>query len=162
MIEVEELALPATTVWVDEAMGASRPTSGSCISASASRRVKGRARPPAPGGPNSRRPGRRTRRSDPIASTESVTQTAATKERAEALSQIAAKPMAAADVSPIRIKDAVYVGDRLIPDVGGAQGVGMKAVLIEVAHRLETHPDIEPDARVKDLPELLGVLPALF
>lgn len=44
------------------------------------------------------------------ASTESVTQTAATKERAEALSQIAAKPMAAADVSPIRIKDAVYVG----------------------------------------------------
>lgn len=44
------------------------------------------------------------------ASTESVTQVAATKERAEALAQVAAKPMAAADVSPIKVKDAVYVG----------------------------------------------------
>jgi FMN phosphatase YigB (HAD superfamily) len=58
--------------------------------------------------------------------------------------------------------DSVYVGDRLIPDVGGAHGVGMKAVLIEVAHRVESHPTIVPDARIKELPELLDVLPALF
>jgi FMN phosphatase YigB (HAD superfamily) len=49
-----------------------------------------------------------------------------------------------------------------VQDVGGAHGVGMKAVLIEVAHREETHPAIVPDARVKELPELLDVLPALF
>ena len=59
-------------------------------------------------------------------------------------------------------QDAVYVGDRLVPDVGGAHGVGMKAVLIEVAHRVESHPMIVPDARVKELPELLDVLPTLF
>jgi HAD superfamily hydrolase (TIGR01509 family) len=62
----------------------------------------------------------------------------------------------------VAAQDAVYVGDRLVPDVGGARGVGMKAVLIEVAHREETHPAIVPDARVKELPELLDVLPALF
>lgn len=62
----------------------------------------------------------------------------------------------------VAAQDAVYVGDRLVPDVGGAHGVGMKAVLIEVAHREETHPAIVPDARVKELPELLDVLPALF
>ncbi|MGE5604046.1 MAG: HAD hydrolase-like protein, partial [Nitrososphaerales archaeon] len=58
-------------------------------------------------------------------------------------------------------EDAVYVGDRLVPDVGGAQGVGMKAVLIEVAHRVESHPKIVPDARIKELPQLLDVLPEL-
>jgi HAD superfamily hydrolase (TIGR01509 family) len=58
--------------------------------------------------------------------------------------------------------DAVYVGDRLVPDVGGAQAVGMKAVLIEVTHRVETHPTIVPDARIKELPELCDVLPGLF
>ncbi len=58
--------------------------------------------------------------------------------------------------------DAVYVGDRLVPDVGGSQAAGMKAVLIEVEHRAETHPTIVPDARIKELPELLAVLPALY
>jgi HAD superfamily hydrolase (TIGR01509 family) len=62
----------------------------------------------------------------------------------------------------VAAQDAVYVGDRLVPDVGGAHGAGMKAVLIEVGHRDETHPEIVPDARVKELPELLDVLPALF
>jgi hypothetical protein len=38
----------------------------------------------------------------------------------------------------------------------------MKAVLIEVDHRAESHPTIAPDARIKELPELLDVLPALF
>jgi putative hydrolase of the HAD superfamily len=54
-----------------------------------------------------------------------------------------------------------YVGDRLAADVAGAQGVGMIAVLIEVAHRAERHPDIVPDARIQELPELLHVLPKL-
>jgi putative hydrolase of the HAD superfamily len=62
----------------------------------------------------------------------------------------------------VAAEDAVYVGDRLVPDVGGAQAVGMKGVLIEVDHRAESHPTIIPDARVKELPELLDVLPALF
>ncbi len=62
----------------------------------------------------------------------------------------------------VHAEDAVYVGDRLIPDVGGAQAVGMKAVLIEVAHRVETHPTITPDGRVKELTELLSVLHTLY
>ncbi len=53
---------------------------------------------------------------------------------------------------------AVYVGDRLRTDVAGAQAVGMKAVLIEVAHRVEEDPTIRPDARIRELPELLAVL----
>lgn len=56
---------------------------------------------------------------------------------------------------------AVYVGDRLRTDVAGAQAVGMKAVLIEVAHRVENDPAIRPDARIRELPELLDVLAQL-
>lgn len=52
----------------------------------------------------------------------------------------------------------VYVGDRLRADVAGAQGVGMWAVLIEVAHRVEDDPAIVPDARLRELPELPDVL----
>jgi putative hydrolase of the HAD superfamily len=62
----------------------------------------------------------------------------------------------------VAAQDAVYIGDRLVPDVGGAQAVGMKAILIEVAHRAESHPTIVPDARIKELPELLDMLAALF
>jgi FMN phosphatase YigB (HAD superfamily) len=51
------------------------------------------------------------------------------------------------------------VGDRLIADVQGAQSVGMKAVLIEVAHRSEdARADIVPDVRIQELPELLDAL----
>ncbi|MGC8780886.1 MAG: HAD family hydrolase, partial [Anaerolineae bacterium] len=56
---------------------------------------------------------------------------------------------------------AVYVGDRLHTDVAGAQAVGMKAVLIEVAHRAEDDPAVRPDARIRELPDLLDVLPLL-
>lgn len=66
--------------------------------------------------------------------------------------------LAEAGVAP---EQAVYVGDRLQADVAGAQGVGMKGVLIEVAHRAEHAPTIVPDARIKELPELLTVLPCL-
>lgn len=68
----------------------------------------------------------------------------------------------ALDALGVAAQDAVYVGDRLVPDVGGSQAVGMKGVLIEVAHRAESHPTIVPDARVKELPELLDALPALY
>ena len=61
----------------------------------------------------------------------------------------------ALDVAPER---AAYVGDRLRADVAGAQAVGMKGILIEVAHRVEHDPAIVPDARIAELPELLGVL----
>jgi putative hydrolase of the HAD superfamily len=53
---------------------------------------------------------------------------------------------------------AVHVGDRLLADVAGAQGVGMKTVLIETAYRLEPDSDIVPDARISELPQLLDVL----
>jgi putative hydrolase of the HAD superfamily len=52
----------------------------------------------------------------------------------------------------------VYVGDRLGADVAGAQRVGMKGVLIEVAHRPENDPSIVPDARIIELPELPAAL----
>ncbi len=52
---------------------------------------------------------------------------------------------------------AVHVGDRLDADVQGAQGAGMRAVLIEVAQRPEQSQDITPDARIRELPELLLV-----
>jgi putative hydrolase of the HAD superfamily len=58
--------------------------------------------------------------------------------------------------------DAAYVGDRLSADVGGAQAAGMKGILIEVGHRNEMHADITPDARIRELRELPGVLPGLW
>jgi len=68
---------------------------------------------------------------------------------------------AALDALEIPAGAALYVGDRLNADVAGAQGVGMKAVLIEVAHRPEHDPHVIPDARIKELPELLDVLDVL-
>jgi hypothetical protein len=44
------------------------------------------------------------------ASTESLTQSKGAVERAEALSQLASQPMTPADVSPIKVRDAAYVG----------------------------------------------------
>ena len=52
------------------------------------------------------------------------------------------------------------MGDRLRADVAGAQGVGMRAVLIEVAHRTEHDPAIVPDAQIKDREDLFAVLPS--
>jgi FMN phosphatase YigB (HAD superfamily) len=53
---------------------------------------------------------------------------------------------------------AIHVGDRLVADVAGAQAVGMRAVLLEAPHRPESDPDIVPDARIRELPELLDLL----
>jgi HAD superfamily hydrolase (TIGR01509 family) len=60
-------------------------------------------------------------------------------------------------VDPVR---AVYVGDRIEPDVIGAQGAGMRAILLEVPYRRESHPGIEPDARIASLDRLIDVLDA--
>jgi putative hydrolase of the HAD superfamily len=56
---------------------------------------------------------------------------------------------------------AVHVGDRLANDVAGAHAVGMRAVLIAVAQRVEDDPHIIPDARIRELPELPEALAAL-
>jgi HAD superfamily hydrolase (TIGR01509 family) len=53
---------------------------------------------------------------------------------------------------------AIHVGDRLVADVAGAQAVGMRAVLLEAPHRPEPDSDIVPDARIRELPELLDML----
>lgn len=63
------------------------------------------------------------------------------------------------DVSP---NAAVFVGDHLDPDVLGAQGAGMKAVLLEVPYRQENHPAIRPDERISRLAELPRALDRLF
>ncbi|HEX9118181.1 MAG TPA: HAD family hydrolase [Anaerolineae bacterium] len=56
---------------------------------------------------------------------------------------------------------AVHVGDRLLNDVAGAQAAGLRAVLIEVPQRVERDPHIRPDARIRELPELLAALASL-
>ena len=48
---------------------------------------------------------------------------------------------------------AVFVGDRLLDDIGGAKGVGMRAVLTR-EFRQEDQDEIEPDAVIERLPEL--------
>jgi putative hydrolase of the HAD superfamily len=68
--------------------------------------------------------------------------------------EIFRRALAELDVAPER---AVHVGDRLGADVSGAQGVGIRGVLIEVAQRQEQSDHIIPDARIRELPELLAV-----
>jgi HAD superfamily hydrolase (TIGR01549 family) len=68
---------------------------------------------------------------------------------------------AALDAIGVPAGRAVHVGDRLVADVAGAQSVGMKAVLIEVSRRPEEAFNIVPDARIRELPELLHLLPSL-
>lgn len=60
---------------------------------------------------------------------------------------------------------AAYVGDRLDVDVGGAQTVGMRGVLIRSPYRLEAidgppPQDVTPDAVIDELPELPAILRA--
>ena len=56
--------------------------------------------------------------------------------------------------------DAVFVGDRLVDDIWGAQGVGMRAVLTH-EFRQEEGGDVKPDAVIRRLPELPTVLDRL-
>ena len=57
--------------------------------------------------------------------------------------------------------EAVHVGDRLAADVLGAQGAGMKAILIRVAMRVEADLHITPDATIDELSELPAALACL-
>jgi len=54
--------------------------------------------------------------------------------------------------------ETVFVGDRLLDDVTGAQGVGMRAVHTR-QFRVEDDPSVDPDAvidRLSELPAVLG------
>jgi len=56
---------------------------------------------------------------------------------------------------------AVFVGDRLVEDVGGAQKVGMKAILA-LHERRDYSAPITPDARIDELKELPEAVSSLF
>jgi putative hydrolase of the HAD superfamily len=56
-------------------------------------------------------------------------------------------------------EEAVYVGDLLYDDVVGSQSAGMKAVWIKRREN-EDLKDIQPDATIHQLSELLDVLEA--
>jgi len=51
----------------------------------------------------------------------------------------------------------VFVGDRLVDDIAGAQAVGMRAVLTR-QYRSEEPDSIAPDAVIEHITELPGVL----
>jgi putative hydrolase of the HAD superfamily len=53
---------------------------------------------------------------------------------------------------------SIYVGDRLDADVAGAQGIGMKGVLIRSEYMDQTDTSIQPDAIIHEIPDLLDVL----
>jgi putative hydrolase of the HAD superfamily len=61
----------------------------------------------------------------------------------------------------VQPSEAAFVGDRLIFDVAGAQGVGMKGILRVLPYRVEEDAGIQPDARIRSLEELPGVLTRL-
>jgi FMN phosphatase YigB (HAD superfamily) len=65
------------------------------------------------------------------------------------LDQIGSKPI-----------DAVFVGDRLVDDIAGAQAVGMRAVLTR-QYRQEEPDSIAPDAVIEHISELPDVLARL-
>lgn len=58
-------------------------------------------------------------------------------------------------------EEAAFVGDRLVNDVAGAQGAGMKGILRVVPYRVEQEARIQPDARIHSLDELARVLAEL-
>jgi putative hydrolase of the HAD superfamily len=57
--------------------------------------------------------------------------------------------------------EAVFVGDRLVEDVGGAQKVGMKAILARHEGRDYSAP-VEPDAEIQRLDQLPQAVLSLF
>ena len=52
---------------------------------------------------------------------------------------------------------AIFVGDRIVDDIGGAQAVGMRAVL-KSSERDETHESIVPDAEIDTLRDLWNMV----
>jgi putative hydrolase of the HAD superfamily len=59
------------------------------------------------------------------------------------------------DVAPA---EAIFVGDKLKVDVAGPQRLGMRAVLVSSPFRVETDPEITPDACIQTIDELPGLL----
>lgn len=59
------------------------------------------------------------------------------------------------DVAPA---EAVFVGDKLAVDIAGPQKIGMRAILVASPFREESHPEIQPDARIATLAELPDLL----
>lgn len=54
--------------------------------------------------------------------------------------------------------EAIYVGDRLRVDVAGAQAAGLRAVLVELDHRVEQDDYVQADARLRRLEDLPAVI----
>jgi len=54
-------------------------------------------------------------------------------------------------------KDTIFIGDRLVEDVGGPQSVGIKAVLKYIEGR-DYSADIEPLGTIRDLQELENII----
>jgi HAD superfamily hydrolase (TIGR01662 family) len=63
----------------------------------------------------------------------------------------------ALDRMGLQAAQAVFVGDRLYDDVGGAQAVGMRTVHTR-QFRQEDDPSVQPDAVIQHLKELPGIL----
>ncbi len=61
----------------------------------------------------------------------------------------------------VNASEAVFVGDRLVEDVGGAQKVGMKAILARHEGRDYSAP-VKPDAEIHRLQELPQTVSSLF
>ncbi len=59
------------------------------------------------------------------------------------------------DVAPA---EAVFVGDKLKVDVAGPQKLGMRAALIRSPFRVESDPEIIPDATIETIAELPALL----
>lgn len=55
-------------------------------------------------------------------------------------------------------QETIYVGDRIMVDVAGAQAAGMRAVLVELDHRVELDDHVRADARLRSLEELPAVI----
>ncbi|HEX3592273.1 MAG TPA: HAD-IA family hydrolase [Pseudonocardiaceae bacterium] len=57
--------------------------------------------------------------------------------------------------------ECVYVGDRMYDDISGAKALGMKAVFVphsKIPPEQQVPVDIEPDAVINDLPDLLPIV----
>lgn len=59
------------------------------------------------------------------------------------------------DVAPA---EAVFVGDKLAVDIAGPQKIGMRAILVATPYRVEENLEITPDAHIRTLDELPGIL----
>jgi len=57
----------------------------------------------------------------------------------------------------IEAEESIYIGDKLIEDIGGAKNIGMKAILKFKEGRDYTAP-LNPDGVIKDLAELPGII----